>query len=81
MRASIRTSLGFCHTATLDEIRGHGYVLTPGRYVGAAVQDEDAEPFAEKMARLTATLKEQFAESARLEQVILENLRRIGYDD
>jgi len=72
--------LGFSKSAMLDEIRGHGYVLTPGRYVGAAIQDEDAEPFAEKMTRLTATLKEQFAESARLEQVIIENLRRIGYD-
>jgi type I restriction enzyme M protein len=71
---------GFCKSAPLDEIRGHGYVLTPGRYVGAAAQDEDDEPFAEKMARLTAELKAQFAESARLEQVILENLKRIGYD-
>ena len=74
-------TLGFSKSATLDEIRGHSYVLTPGRYVGAAAQDEDAEPFAEKMARLTTTLKEQFAESARLEQVILENLNRIGYGD
>lgn len=70
---------GFCKTATLDEIRGHGYVLTPGRYVGAAAQDADAEPFAEKMERLTATLKEQFAESARLERIIEENLRRLGF--
>jgi type I restriction enzyme M protein len=70
---------GFCHSATLEEIQGHGYVMTPGRYVGAAAQDEDAEPFAEKMARLTGQLQEQFAESARLEQVITDNLRRIGY--
>lgn len=70
---------GFCKTATLDEIRGHGYVLTPGRYVGAADVEEDGEPFAEKMTRLTATLSEQFAESARLEGIIKENLRRLGY--
>ena len=66
--APYEDTLGFCKTATLDEIRGHGFVLTPGRYVGAAAQDEDAEPFAEKMTRLTAQLKDQFAESARLEQ-------------
>jgi type I restriction enzyme M protein len=72
---------GFCKSATLDEIHGHGYVLTPGRYVGAAEQDEDDEPFAEKMARLTAELKEQFADSARLEQIIVENLTRIGYGE
>jgi type I restriction enzyme M protein len=71
---------GFCKTATLDEIAGHGYVLTPGRYVGAADVEDDGEPFEEKMARLTATLQEQFAESARLEAVIRQNLSRLGYD-
>jgi type I restriction enzyme M protein len=55
-------------------------VLTPGRYVGAADVEDDGEPFAEKMARLSATLKEQFAESARLEKIILENLKKIGYE-
>jgi type I restriction enzyme M protein len=71
---------GFCKSATTDEIAGHGYVLTPGRYVGAAdVADDGDEPFEEKMARLTATLTEQFAESARLEQVIRENFARLGY--
>jgi len=71
---------GFSKSATLDEIREHGYVLTPGRYVGAVAQDEDVEPFAEKMTRLTATLKEQFAESARLETIILTSLKDLGYD-
>jgi type I restriction enzyme M protein len=65
---------GFCRSAALDEIAGHSYVLTPGRYVGAADVKDDGEPFEEKMARLTATLQEQFAESARLEQVIQDNL-------
>ncbi|HHW4680486.1 MAG TPA: class I SAM-dependent DNA methyltransferase, partial [Xylella taiwanensis] len=56
---------GFCYAATLDDIRKHGHVLTPGRYVGAAPQEDDGEPFADKMARLTAQLAEQFVESAR----------------
>jgi type I restriction enzyme M protein len=71
---------GFCKSATLDEIAGHGYVLTPGRYVGAADVEDDGEPFEEKMARLTTTLHEQFAESARLEAIIKENLAKLGYD-
>lgn len=55
-------------------------MLTPGRYVGAAYVEDDGEPFEEKMARLTAELAEQFAESARLEAIIRENLRRVGYE-
>jgi len=70
---------GFCKSATIEEIRKHDYVLTPGRYVGAPEQEEDDEPFEEKMARLTAQLNEQFEESARLEAVIRENLKRLGY--
>src|SRR5215207_7886749 len=66
---------GFCKSATTEEIAGHGYVLTPGRYVGAADIEEDGEPFEEKLARLTATLEQQFVESARLEQEIRESLR------
>jgi len=71
---------GFCKSATLDEIAGHGYVLTPGRYVGAAAAEDDGEPFEEKMARLTAELAAQFAESARLEEEIRRNLERLGYE-
>jgi len=69
---------GFCKAATLEDIRKHSYVLTPGRYVGAAKLEGDNEPFEEKMARLTKTLEEQFAESARLEHMIRENLRSLG---
>jgi len=69
---------GFCKAATLEDIRRHNYILTPGRYVGAAPVQEDAEPFAEKMQRLSAQLEEQFAESARLEQIIRANLRDLG---
>jgi type I restriction enzyme M protein len=72
---------GFCKSATIEEIAAHGYVLTPGRYVGAEdIEDED-EPFEEKMARLTQKLEEQFAESARLEAVIRRNLKGLGYAD
>ena len=56
---STRTSPGFCKSATLDEIRQHGHILTPGRYVGAEEVEDDGEPFDEKMARLTAELREQ----------------------
>jgi type I restriction enzyme M protein len=52
---------GFCKSAPLDEVRKHGHVLTPGRYVGAEAQEDDGEPFEEKMQRLTATLREQQA--------------------
>lgn len=71
---------GFCKSATFDEIAGHDHVLTPGRYVGVPDIEDDGEPFEEKMERLTATLQEQFAESVRLEQVIRQNLSRLGYD-
>jgi type I restriction enzyme M protein len=70
---------GFCRSATTDEIAARGYVLTPGRYVGAEdIEDED-EPFAEKIARLTQMLGEQFAESAKLEATIRHNLKELGY--
>ncbi|MBN2207822.1 MAG: SAM-dependent DNA methyltransferase [Candidatus Coatesbacteria bacterium] len=70
---------GFCKAAKTDEIAQHGYVLTPGRYVGAAPTEEDDEPFEDKMRRLTAKLDEQFAESAKLEASIRENLKGLGY--
>jgi type I restriction enzyme M protein len=71
---------GFSCSATLDEIKKHDFVLTPGRYVGAADEVEDGEPFAEKMARLTAQLQEQFAQSAELEGKIKGNLAGLGYE-
>jgi type I restriction enzyme M protein len=71
---------GFCKSAALPEIRAHGHVLTPGRYVGAADVEEDAEPFEEKMKRLTAKLEEQLAESAKLETAIRHNLKGLGYE-
>ena len=71
---------GFCYSATLEEIEKHDFVLTAGRYVGAAAQEEDTEPFADKMARLTGRLKEQFAESDRLEGEIKKHLAGLGYE-
>jgi len=71
---------GFCKSAGLAEIKKHDFVLTPGRYVGAEEQEDDGEPFAEKMARLTGQLREQFAESDRLEAEIKRNLGGLGYE-
>ena len=70
---------GFCRAATLDDIRQHGHILTPGRYVGAAEVEDDGEPFEEKMERLTAALSEQMQQAARLDQLIWANLEDIGY--
>ncbi len=70
---------GFCKSATLEDIRKHGYVLTPGRYVGIPPQEDDGEPFEEKMARLVAELKKQQAEAARLDEAIWKNLEALGY--
>ncbi|WP_125077179.1 class I SAM-dependent DNA methyltransferase [Pseudoxanthomonas sp. SGT-18] len=70
---------GFCKSATLDDIRTHGHVLTPGRYVGAAAQEDDGEPFAEKMDRLAAQWREQRAEAARLDAAIEANLEALGF--
>lgn len=69
---------GFCYSASLDEVRTHDHILTPGRYVGAAeVEDTDTEPIAEKIERLKKELFTHFEESARLEQVVREQLERL----
>nr|WP_304529298.1 N-6 DNA methylase [Acidiferrobacter sp. SPIII_3] len=70
---------GFCKAAQLDDIRKHGHVLTPGRYVGATAREDDGEPFEEKMRRLAATLREQQQEAAKLDAVIAANLKELGY--
>jgi len=70
---------GFCKRATQEDIRKHGHVLTPGRYVGAETAEDDGEPFGEKMKRLTATLREQQAEAATLDAAIAVNLKELGY--
>ncbi len=70
---------GFCKSGKAAEIASHGYVLTPGRYVGAEAVEEDDEPFEAKMTRLVAELNAQFVESAKLEKAIKANLRGLGY--
>ncbi|GMU44482.1 MAG: type I restriction endonuclease subunit M [Lysobacterales bacterium] len=72
---------GFCRSAPLEEVRKHGHVLTPGRYVGAEAQAIEVEPFAEKMQRLAAQLREQQAEAAKLDAVIRDNLDRLGFGE
>lgn len=70
---------GFCKVVKLDEIRKHGHILTPGRYVGAEEVEEDGEPFEEKMQRLTVELAGQFERSRELEEEIGKNLAGLGY--
>jgi type I restriction enzyme M protein len=70
---------GFCKSATIEEIRKHGHVLTPGRYVGAEEKEDDGEPFEEKMQRLVAQLREQQAEAAKLDSAIAANLKELGF--
>lgn len=72
---------GFCKSITTDEIRKNGFVLTPGRYVGAEDVVDDGEPFEEKIGRLTMKLGEQFQESERLEKEIIKNVTSLGYGD
>ena len=69
---------GFCKSATLEETAKHGHVLTPGRYVGAVEQQDDGEPFEEKMARLSALWREQRKQAAKLDAAIESNLKAMG---
>ena len=71
---------GYCKSADLALIQKHDYVLTPGRYVGAKAQEEDTEPFEEKMSRLTKELGSQFKQSSDLETKIRKNLGALGYE-
>ena len=71
---------GFCKSADLEEIQGHGYVLTPGRYVGAAAAEEDDVPFPERFAALRETLEEQFAEGEELAATIRQKLAGVLAD-
>ena len=70
---------GFCKSATIEEVRKHNHILTPGRYVGAEAQEDDGEPFEQKMTRLTAQWREQQAEAARLDAAIETNLKNLGF--
>ena len=70
---------GFCKSATLEEVRKHDHIVTPGRYVGVEPQPKDEEPFEEKMTRLTAQWREQQAESRWLDSAIEANLKSLGF--
>ena len=70
---------GFCKSASLQEVRRHDHVLTPGRYVGAEVQVDDGEPFDDKMRRLVVTLQQQQTESKKMDAAIAANLKALGY--
>jgi len=72
---------GFCKSATLDDIAKNDFVLTPGRYVGAAAVEDDGIPFETKMAELSSTLYEQMAEAEKLDAVIRKNLEVLGYGE
>lgn len=71
---------GFCAVASTEEIAKQDYILTPGRYVGIEEQEDDGEPFNEKMQRLTGELSELFSKSHELEKEIRERLGAIGFE-
>ncbi|MGH4120515.1 N-6 DNA methylase [Clostridium sp.] len=71
---------GFCKSASIGEVRGHEYIVTPGRYVGVEDVEDDGEPFDEKMTKLTGELAELFAMSHHLEVEIKQRLGGIGYE-
>jgi type I restriction enzyme M protein len=72
---------GFCKTAPLEEIRKHGHVLTPGRYVGAEAEKDEGEPFQEKVKRLTVTLREQQSKGLKVDAAIAANLKELGFGE
>lgn len=80
MDGALQDEKGFCAVATTEQIAAQDYILTPGRYVGIQEQQDDGEPFEEKMQRLTAELSDLFRQSHALEQEIREKLGAIGYE-
>ena len=80
IEGTLKDEKGFCAVVDTEEIRKQDYILTPGRYVGIEEQEDDGEPFEEKMERLTNELSELFKKSHDLEQEIREKLGAIGYE-
>ena len=70
---------GYCKSATLDDIKANDYVLTPGRYVGAADIEDDGIPFETKMAELSQILYHQMEKGEELDKAIRKNLEALGY--
>ena len=79
VNGTLEDQKGFCAVVTTEEIAKQDYILTPGRYVGIEEQQDDSEPFEEKMARLTGELSELFDQSHKLEAEIRQKLEAIGY--
>ncbi len=79
-KGTLTEEKGFSSIASLETISKQDYILTPGRYVGIADQEEDSEPFEEKMQRLTNDLKDLFNKSHDLEKEIKTQLKKIGYE-
>lgn len=77
---TLRDVKGFCAAVTTEDIAKQDYILTPGRYVGIEEQEDDGEPFDEKMTRLTSELSEMFAKSHEFEDEIRRKLGAIGYE-
>ena len=71
---------GYCAVVTTEEIAKQDYILTPGRYVGIEDQEDDGEPFEEKMTRLTSELSDLFEKSHELETEIRKKLGALGYE-
>lgn len=78
---SYEDKAGYCKSAKLDEIKKHDYVLTPGRYVGAADIEDDGVVFETKMTELTQMLYAQMKKSSELDEVIRKNMEALGYGE
>ena len=65
---------GFCRAATTEEIAEHGYVLTPGRYVGSEAAEDDGEPVDAKIARLSEEIRDGFKKREELQATVLSAL-------
>ena len=72
--------LGFCESATVEKVREHGYMLTPGRFVGVALSQDDDEPFEQKMTRLAIEWREHQIHGLAVDQVIESNLSWLGIE-
>ena len=70
---------GYCKSSTTEEIEKNGFVLTPGRYVGFAEEEDDGVPFEEKMKDYTNSLNTMIKESSDLDQQIISSLKKIGF--
>lgn len=78
-KGELEDEKGFCAAVDIEEIAKQDCILTPGRYVGIKEEEDDGEPFEEKMTRLTGELAKCFEESNRLQEQIKKNLEAIGY--